>query len=45
MSPCAVNKWVILELCEEIGITSLEIANFEFFSSTFKDFQLYGSHR
>lgn len=42
--PCASDKWFVIELCEEIGINSIEIANFEFFSSTFKDFQIFGSY-
>lgn len=45
LNPCSADKWVIVELCEEIGIESVEIANFEFFSSMFKEFQLFGSNK
>jgi len=36
MSPCESGRWIVIELCEEIGLTGFEVANFEFFSSTFK---------
>ncbi|KAL6079015.1 SUN domain-containing protein [Balamuthia mandrillaris] len=44
LSPCSSPRWYVVELCQEVGVTSIELANFEFFSSTFKDFTLYGSH-
>ncbi|KAL6070087.1 hypothetical protein QOT17_007147 [Balamuthia mandrillaris] len=45
MSPCESTKWMVLELCEEIGINALEISNLESFSSTFKEFRVLGSHK
>jgi hypothetical protein len=36
MSPCGSERWLVIELCEEVGLTAFEVANFEFFSSTFK---------
>ncbi|ELR24146.1 Sad1 / UNClike C-terminal domain containing protein, partial [Acanthamoeba castellanii str. Neff] len=44
MSPCGSERWLVIELCEEVGLTAFEVANFEYFSSTFKDIQLFGSH-
>lgn len=39
LSPCKVNgpQFVIIELCEDIRVDVVEIANFEFFSGVFKD--------
>ncbi len=45
LNPCEATKWVVLELCEEIGIDTLAIANYEFFSSMFKEFELSGSSK
>lgn len=36
MSPCGSERWLVIELCEEVGLTAFEVANFEYFSSTFK---------
>lgn len=37
LNPCSVsNKFVVIELCEDILVESIVMANFEFFSSTFK---------
>uniref|UniRef100_A0A0N5AMJ0 SUN domain-containing protein n=1 Tax=Syphacia muris TaxID=451379 RepID=A0A0N5AMJ0_9BILA len=46
-NPCerAQQKWVIFELCETIQPTKLEIANFELFSSSPKEFRILGSER
>ena len=46
LSPCATksadgkeeNHFVIVELCEDIRIDTVQLANFEFFSGAFKDF-------
>ena len=46
LSPCATktadgkeeNHFVIVELCEDIRIDTVQLANFEFFSGVFKDF-------
>ncbi|KAG6888412.1 hypothetical protein C0995_008416 [Termitomyces sp. Mi166 len=41
LSPCnAENQFVIVELCEDIRIDTVQLANFEFFSGIFKDFKL-----
>ncbi|CAG8642065.1 10889_t:CDS:2 [Cetraspora pellucida] len=40
LNKCAATKFIILQLCEDILIDSLAMANFEFFSSTFKDFKI-----
>ncbi|GAA6046711.1 hypothetical protein JCM3770_003129 [Rhodotorula araucariae] len=40
LTPCAASpKFVDVELCDEIQIDTLVLANFEFFSSTFKHFK------
>ncbi|GAA5907498.1 hypothetical protein JCM6882_003877 [Rhodosporidiobolus microsporus] len=40
LTPCsATPKFVDVELCDEIQIDTLVLANFEFFSSTFKHFK------
>lgn len=37
LNPCSVpNKFFVIELCEDILVESIVMANFEFFSSTFK---------
>jgi len=46
LSPCATktadgkeeNHFVVVELCEDIRIDTVQLANFEFFSGVFKDF-------
>lgn len=41
LTPCAVEpKFVELELCDEIRIDTVVLANFEFFSSMFKKFSI-----
>ncbi|KAK0571304.1 hypothetical protein LWI29_013896 [Acer saccharum] len=43
-NPCsAEEKFVIIELSEETLVDSIEIANFEHYSSNLKDFELHGS--
>ncbi|KAI3415417.1 hypothetical protein GPALN_005024 [Globodera pallida] len=46
-NPCerAQDKFLIIELCETIQPTALEIANFELFSSSPRQFRLWGSER
>lgn len=40
LTPCSANpKFVDVELCDEIQIDTIVLANFEFFSSTFKHFK------
>lgn len=39
LSPCKGQKqFVVVELCEDIRIDTVQLANFEFFSGVFKDF-------
>lgn len=39
LSPCAAEKqFVVVELCDDIMIDTVQLANFEFFSGVFKDF-------
>ncbi|KAL1228309.1 SUN domain-containing ossification factor [Trichinella pseudospiralis] len=40
-----VPKWFIVELCETVQISAVEIANFELFSSSPKEFRLWVSER
>lgn len=47
LSPCQTNKekqFVIVELCEDIRIDTIQLANFEFFSGVFKDFRVSVAH-
>jgi hypothetical protein len=41
----ASNKFVIVEMCEDILVDTIVLANLEFFSSTFKDFAVSISDR
>lgn len=45
LNPCSNKIWFIIELCEPIQVKQLDIANFELFSSTPKDFLVYISDR
>ncbi|CCF57715.1 hypothetical protein KAFR_0D00680 [Kazachstania africana CBS 2517] len=46
LNPCsAANKFVVIELCEDILIEEIIIANFEYFSSTFKHIRVSASDR
>ncbi|KAG0172620.1 hypothetical protein DFQ30_010058 [Apophysomyces sp. BC1015] len=45
LNKCSADKYVIIKLCEEIMIDTIVLANFEFFSSTFKDFRVYVAER
>ena len=42
LSPCnppsGEQKYVVVELCDDIRIDTVQLANFEFFSGVFKDF-------
>ncbi|KAJ1387267.1 SUN domain, partial [Sesbania bispinosa] len=43
-NPCSSEeKFVIIELSEETLVDTIEIANFEHYSSNFKDFEMHGS--
>lgn len=41
----ANNKYVIIEMCEDILVDTIVLANFEFFSSTFKEFRVSVTER
>ncbi|KAL9546876.1 hypothetical protein MBANPS3_006439 [Mucor bainieri] len=45
LNKCSADKFVIINLCEEIVVDTIVMANFEFFSSTFKDFRVYASSK
>ncbi|GJD07544.1 SUN domain-containing ossification factor [Galdieria sulphuraria] len=45
LSPCKHNRWVVIELSEEILLKRVEVANFEYFSSFPKNLVLLGSQR
>lgn len=41
LNPCsAPQQFVVIELCEDILVEEIDIANYEFFSSTFKKFRV-----
>ncbi|GMP96699.1 hypothetical protein CsSME_00045226 [Camellia sinensis var. sinensis] len=43
-NPCSVGeKFVVIELAEETLVDGVKIANFEHYSSNFKEFELWGS--
>lgn len=43
-NPCSVGgKFVVIELAEETLVDAVKIANFEYYSSNFKEFELSGS--
>ena len=41
----AINKFLIVELCDDILVDTVVLANFEFFSSTFRSFKVSVSDR
>lgn len=43
LNPCKKKIWFVIELCESIQATHIEIANYELFSSMPKDFTVYFS--
>ena len=45
LNQCNVKAWFIVELCERIEIDSIDLANFEMFSSTPESFDVYVSSR
>ncbi|TMS20307.1 SUN domain-containing ossification factor [Larimichthys crocea] len=45
LNPCSNKIWFVIELCEPIQVKQLDIANFELFSSTPKDFLVSISDR
>ncbi|XP_047230471.1 SUN domain-containing ossification factor isoform X2 [Girardinichthys multiradiatus] len=45
LNPCSTKIWFVIELCEPIQVKQLDIANFELFSSTPRDFLVSISDR
>ncbi|KAJ0181576.1 hypothetical protein K1T71_002298 [Dendrolimus kikuchii] len=45
LNTCNSRIWFVIELCEAVQAQKIEIANFELFSSTPKDFAVYFSDR
>ncbi|KAI4886342.1 hypothetical protein NFI96_010916 [Prochilodus magdalenae] len=45
LNPCSNKIWFVIELCQPIQVKQLDIANFELFSSTPKDFLVSISDR
>ncbi|KAJ0059132.1 hypothetical protein NL108_008554, partial [Boleophthalmus pectinirostris] len=45
LNPCSNKIWFVIELCEPVQVKQLDIANFELFSSTPKDFLVSISDR
>ncbi|KAI1289840.1 SUN domain-containing ossification factor [Halotydeus destructor] len=45
LNPCKAKIWFVVELCEPIQPSSIELANFELFSSTPKELIISGSER
>lgn len=43
LNPCKTKIWFVIELCETIQATHIELANYELFSSMPKDFTVYFS--
>ncbi|KAJ3226774.1 hypothetical protein HK099_004192 [Clydaea vesicula] len=41
LNVCSASKFVIVELCNEILVDTIQLANYEFFSSMFKEFNVY----
>ncbi|XP_043942681.1 SUN domain-containing ossification factor [Protopterus annectens] len=45
LNPCSAKIWFVIELCEPIQVKQLDVANYELFSSTPKDFLVSISDR
>ena len=45
LNPCKAKKWFVVELCEPIQPSAIELANFELFSSTPKEMLVQGYER
>lgn len=45
LSPCTERIWFVVELCEPIQVEKIDIANFELFSSSLKDFKVFVNNR
>tara|TARA_R110002050_G_scaffold253727_2_gene391952 strand:- start:1567 stop:3960 length:2394 start_codon:yes stop_codon:yes gene_type:complete len=42
ISPCSADRFLVVELCEEIGVDSFQIVNAEYFSSTMQYIDVFG---
>ncbi|KAI8914433.1 UNC-like C-terminal-domain-containing protein [Gorgonomyces haynaldii] len=45
LNPCAAKKYIEVELCEEILVDTIQLANLEFFSSVFKKIKVLTTTR
>jgi hypothetical protein len=45
LNPCKAKIWFVVELCEPIQPSAIELANFELYSSTPKEIQIEGSDK
>ncbi|KAJ9077330.1 hypothetical protein DSO57_1017645 [Entomophthora muscae] len=45
LDQCSSERFVVVELCQEIEVQTILLSNFEFFSSTFRHFNVYTSSR
>ena len=45
LNPCKAKIWFVIELCEMIRVESIDIANFEMFSSSPESLNVYFSNR
>ena len=45
IQPCKAKKWISIELCEPIQVSTIELGNLEFFSSQPESFLIYISDR
>ncbi|CAL1266554.1 unnamed protein product [Larinioides sclopetarius] len=43
LNPCKAKIWFVIELCETVQATQIELANFELFSSCPKEFAVFSS--
>ncbi|KAA0191144.1 SUN domain-containing ossification factor [Fasciolopsis buskii] len=43
--PCSSEKWFVLEVCEPVQLRTVELANYELFSSRVKSFNVFVSDR
>ena len=41
LNPCSADIWFLIELCEPIQLSSIQVANYELFSSTFNHFSVF----
>ncbi|XP_018647475.1 hypothetical protein Smp_092950 [Schistosoma mansoni] len=43
--PCSEEKWLVLEVCQPVQLRTIELANYELFSSRLKSFRVYANDR